>query len=67
MKANSGGLFEGMGGLDLNPFDGDGIDFDFNNSYSKAGNCPWLFSPAKIREIFRKNYDQNDRMSSYQI
>jgi hypothetical protein len=45
------GMFAGM---NLNPFAEGGMDFSVASGL--IGTCSWLFSPAKIRELFREQY-----------
>ena len=46
-------FFEGM---DLNFFDGNGIDLEASG---RKGECSWLFSPSKVRQVF-KGYIKNN-------
>ena len=43
-------------GLDFNPFDGDGFDF---NVSGRKGDCQWLFHPSRIRYIFKSYIKQS--------
>ena len=43
-------------GVDLNIFDGDGIDLKVSG---RKGECSWLFSPSKVRQVF-KGYIKNN-------
>ena len=36
---------------DLNPFDGDGLEYLGNNF---KGTCSWLFTPSQVRKVFKK-------------
>ena len=51
---DEGGLFAGM---NFNPFAEGGMDFSVASGL--IGTCSWLFSPAKIRELFRNQYFEN--------